>query len=56
MKLQQLAIARSGDKGNRATLTVIARELADYPRIEALLTVARVQAHYEAEGVLPRLN
>ncbi len=46
MKLQELAIARSGDKGNRATLTVIAKRTADYPRLEALLTVARVQAHY----------
>ena len=28
MKLQQIAIARSGDKGNRATLSVIALDLA----------------------------
>lgn len=46
MKLQQIAIARSGDKGNRATLSVIALDLADYPLLERLLSVERVQAHY----------
>jgi anti-sigma factor ChrR (cupin superfamily) len=46
MKLHDIAIARSGDKGNRATLSVIALDPAHYPLIERLLTVARVQAHY----------
>ncbi len=46
MKLQDIAIARSGDKGNRATLSVIARDLAHYPLLERLLTVERVAAHY----------
>jgi hypothetical protein len=46
MKLQQIAIARSGDKGDRATLSVIARDPAHYPQLEALLTAERVQAHY----------
>ena len=46
MILQDIAIARSGDKGNRATLSVIARDLAHYPLLEALLTVERLQAHY----------
>jgi hypothetical protein len=46
MKLQDIALARSGDKGNRATLSVIARDPADYPRLERLLTTQRVQAHY----------
>ncbi len=45
-KLHDIAIARSGDKGNRATLSVIALDPADYPRLEALLTVERVQSHY----------
>ena len=44
--LQQIAIARSGDKGNRATLTVIARDPQHYPLMAQLLTVERVQAHY----------
>jgi hypothetical protein len=46
MKLQHIAIARSGDKGNRATLSVIARDPAHYPLLQRLLTVERVQAHY----------
>ncbi len=46
MRLQDIAIARSGDKGNRATLSVIARDLAHYAVLEQLLTVQRVQAHY----------
>jgi hypothetical protein len=46
MKLQDIAIARSGDKGDRATLSVIARDLADYPLLECLLTAERVKAHY----------
>ena len=56
MKLQDIAIARSGDKGNRATLSVIARDPAHYPLLEALLTVDRVQAHYPGivQGRVPR--
>ena len=46
MKLQHIAIARSGDKGDRATLSVIARDLAHYPLLERVLTAERVQAHY----------
>ena len=46
MKLHDIAIARSGDKGNRATLSVIARDPAHYPLLERLLTPKRVQAHY----------
>ena len=46
MKLRDIAIARSGDKGNLATLSVIALDAADYPRIEAVLTAERVRAHF----------
>jgi hypothetical protein len=46
MKLQDIAIARSGDKGDRATLSVIARDLSDYPLLQRLLTAERVKAHY----------
>ncbi len=46
MKLQDIAIARSGDKGDRATLSVIARDPAHYPLLERLLTAERVKAHY----------
>lgn len=44
--VRDLAIARSGDKGNRATLSVIARDPADFGRLEAALTVERVRALY----------
>ena len=45
-KLRDLAIARSGDKGNLATLSVIARDPADYSRLERVLSAERVRAHY----------
>lgn len=48
MKLHDIAIARSGDKGNRATLSVIARNPADYPLLERTLTAERVAAHYRS--------
>lgn len=44
--LQDIAIARSGDKGNRATLSVIARDPVHYPLLAQLLTAERVKAHY----------
>jgi hypothetical protein len=47
MKLRDIALARSGDKGNRATLSVIARDPKDYPLLERVLTTERVQAHYQ---------
>ena len=46
MKVRDIALARSGDKGNRATLSVIARDPADYPLLERVLTADRVQEHY----------
>jgi hypothetical protein len=56
MKLHDIAIARSGDKGNRATLSVIARDAAHYPLLEQLLTAERVRAHYDGivEGEVRR--
>lgn len=46
MKLHDIAIARSGDKGNLATLSVIARDPANYPRIERVLSAERVRAFF----------
>jgi hypothetical protein len=50
MKLHDIAIARSGDKGDRATLSVIVRDSAHiptlYPLLERLLTAERVRQHY----------
>jgi hypothetical protein len=56
MKLHDIAIARSGDKGNRATLSVIALDAAHYPVIERLLTAERVQVHYRGvvQGAVTR--
>jgi hypothetical protein len=45
-RLQDIAIARSGDKGNRATLSVIARDPSHFPVLDRLLTAERVKAHY----------
>lgn len=44
--IRDIALARSGDKGNRATLSIIARSPADYPLLERVLTVERVRACY----------
>ena len=46
MKVRDIALARSGDKGNRATLSVVARNPADYPLLERMLTAERVGAFY----------
>jgi len=46
MKLREIALARSGDKGDRATLSVIARNPAGYAVLERVLTVERVREHY----------
>ncbi len=46
MKVRDIALARSGDKGNRATLSVIAHDPKDYPLLERVLTIDRVRDHY----------
>ena len=46
MKVHDIALARSGDKGNRATLSVIAYDPKDYPLLERVLTGDRVREHY----------
>ncbi|HET9977356.1 MAG TPA: hypothetical protein VFQ20_07980 [Burkholderiaceae bacterium] len=47
MKVHDIAIARSGDKGNLATLAVIARDPAHYALLERVLTAERVRAHFD---------
>lgn len=47
MKIRDIALARSGDKGNRATLSVIAFDRSNYGLLERALTAERVQAHYQ---------
>lgn len=46
MKLRQLAHTRTGDKGNRSTLSVIAYDARNFVRLEAQLTAERVKQHY----------
>lgn len=46
MKVRDIALARSGDKGNRATLSVIALDPANYAVLERVLTAERVREHY----------
>lgn len=54
--VRDIAIARSGDKGNRATLSVIARDPADYPRLERSLSAELVREHYQGivQGAVTR--
>jgi hypothetical protein len=47
LTVRDIAIARSGDKGNRATLSVIAHDPADYPLLERTLSAERVRRHYQ---------
>lgn len=46
MLLRDIAHSRTGDKGNRSTISVIAYDLKDFPAIERALTAERVRAHY----------
>ena len=46
MLLRDIAHARSGDKGDRATLSVLARDPADYPLLVRELTAERVRQCY----------
>ena len=43
--LRDMAHTRTGDKGNRSTLSVTAYRAEDYPRLVAALTPERVKAH-----------
>ena len=46
IQLVHLAHARSGDKGNRANVGIIAYDPAHYPLLQELLTPERVKAHF----------
>lgn len=43
--LREIAHTRTGDKGNRSTLSVIAYQPQDYPRLLAALTPERIRQH-----------
>lgn len=46
MLLREIAHSRTGDKGNRSTISVIAYDLKDFPAIERAMTAERVRALY----------
>ena len=46
MQLRNIAYSRSGDKGNRATLSVIAFDMVHFAAINRALTAERVKQHY----------
>lgn len=60
--LYQLAHARTGDKGNRSNISVIAYKAADFGLLKAQVTEERVAAHFAyrkptqvARYLLPKL-
>lgn len=48
MRLREIAHARTGDKGDTTTISLIAREPAHYATILRLATPERVGAHFAA--------
>ncbi len=46
MLLRDIAHTRTGDKGNRSTLSVIAYDKKDFALLEKKLTPERVKQHY----------
>lgn len=48
--LHTLAHARTGDKGNRANISLFAYREADYPMLVEQVTAERVAAHFAARA------
>jgi hypothetical protein len=48
--LHRIAHGRTGDKGNRLNVSVIAHRAEDYPLLVAQVTAERVQALFAARG------
>lgn len=46
MLLRELAHARTGDKGNVVTISLIAYRQSDFPLLEERVTAARVSDHF----------
>lgn len=46
MLLRDIAHSRTGDKGNRSTISVIAFDLKDFAAIERCITAERVRQYY----------
>ena len=47
VKLSEIAMARSGDKGDGSNVGVFVTNEADYELIKRELTVARIRAHFK---------
>ena len=56
MLLNQLAHARTGDKGDIVTISLIAFRIEDFPLLEQSVTAERVAAHFSSliEGPVQR--
>ena len=50
MKLYEIAHARTGDKGNISTISVIAYDETDYPLLLEQVTEERVQTQFKKVG------
>lgn len=46
MKLRAIAHARTGDKGDTSSISLIVYDEADYPRLQRHVTAERVAAHF----------
>jgi hypothetical protein len=46
MLLREIAHTRTGDKGNRSTISVIAYQRQDFERLRQAVTVERLREHY----------
>ena len=46
MLLRDVAHARCGDKGNTASIAVVAYDRRDFERLERVLTIERIRAHF----------
>jgi hypothetical protein len=51
MRLADIAVARSGDKGSGANIGVIARDPGDYELLLRLLTAEKVEVFFKGLGV-----
>lgn len=47
IKLKDIALARSGDKGDGSNVGIFARNQKDYEFLKELLTVERVKQHFK---------
>jgi hypothetical protein len=48
MRLQEIAHARTGDKGNIVNISLIAYREDDFPILEERITAERVAAHFKS--------